>query len=95
MTSRTAWQCPNCSRWNAPHIDVCDCKPDRGGYTFNEVMDKFFPNHTQEELERQSEPTVIRDGYFDYLKQISKPSELPSLEQRGFNWMNQYRISTS
>lgn len=27
MTDRTAWQCPNCSRWNAPHVDVCDCVP--------------------------------------------------------------------
>jgi len=22
---RKSWQCGGCSRWNAPHVDVCDC----------------------------------------------------------------------
>jgi len=25
MMERKSWQCGGCSRWNAPHVDVCDC----------------------------------------------------------------------
>lgn len=27
MTDRAAWKCPGCGRWNAPHVDRCDCQP--------------------------------------------------------------------
>lgn len=52
------WQCPVCKTVYAPHVDKCECVVGKLGYSYDQFLQKYFPNIANDEAQAFSNETT-------------------------------------